>query len=96
MGKIAIERFIYEGLIDYYLRIPLRTAAVTAQINTHQQCQPQFFYAEYMPKKDYTMRDVLAKRLKLVIKFEDEKKRRLGASAKFIKDAQSGLYNKYY
>ena len=99
MVKKVIEPFIYGGQSEWYLRIPL------TQPKGHPRSvyYPQYFHTEYLKKTEYTFRQALERRLKLVIQFENEGRRkksngpghRICCSAKFIKQEEDGLYDKY-
>lgn len=96
--KKRIESFLYTGTSEWYLRIPL------SQPKGLPRCIyfPQFFHTEYLCKDRYTIRQALERRLKLVIQFENEGRRkkwngknRWCSSEKFIQDEKDGLYDKY-
>ena len=98
MGRKTIEPFIYDGILEWYLRIPLRQPKGQRAIGYDRQ----YFYTEYLSKQKYTMKQTLERRLELVIQFENEGKRRktqyknrLCDSAKFIQEEKDGLYDKY-
>ena len=98
MVKKVIEPFIYGGQLEWYLRIPL------TQPKGHPRSvyYPQYFHTEYLKKTEYTFRQALERRLKLVIQFENEGRRKVGkgstricSSPKFIQEEADGLYDKY-
>jgi hypothetical protein len=98
MGRKTISPFVYEGAIEYYLRIPLTKPKGFPK----DSYDPQYFYTEYLPKDEYSLRQVLARRLEKVIEFEKSGKRktysgqtRLCCSDKFIKEEAEGKYEKF-
>jgi len=62
MGKKTIETFIYDGMCDYYLRIPLTQPPG----NGPKDYSPQYWITKYFPKSDYTIRQVLDIRMEMV------------------------------
>lgn len=100
MGKKTIETFIYNGACDYYLRIPL-----TQPKGIRGTYSPQYFWTEYMPKNQFTLRQALERRLEMVKEAEKKGLRKTSAgtgfacrvktSAHFEKEEADGLYDKY-
>ena len=98
MVKKVIEPFIYTGQSDWYLRIPL-TQPKGCDRTFYDR---QYFHTEYLKKDQYTLRQVLSRRLQLVTQFENEGRRKIGkgstricSSTKFIQEEADGKYNKY-
>lgn len=95
MGKPVIETFIYDGICEWYLRIPLTR-------KKNQEYSPQSFLTEYMPKDKFTFKDVLERRMEMVVRAEEAGLRkkypfsiRAKSSETFIKEEADGLYEKY-
>ena len=65
MGKRTILSFIYDGFLDYNLRIPHSFA-------TAQAYNPDNFSGRYYAKSDYTLRDVINERLILMKDLEQK------------------------
>ncbi len=87
MVKRTIVSFIYDGMMDYNLRIPHSFATV-------KQYNPDNFSGRYYAKSDYTLRDVINERLILM---KDLEKKGLRSSksinAKKLKaDYEAGKY----
>jgi len=96
MGKKTIESFIYNGSSDWYLRIPY------TRPKGQSTYDPQLFYTEYLSKDEYSLRQVLTRRLEKVIELENEGLRkkckgfnRICGSEKFIKEEADGKYEVY-
>ena len=101
MGKKAIESFLYNGISEWYLRIPLKQPK-GAKGKRGEIYNPQYFKTEYLPKDKYSLLDALERRLEIVKDAEDKGLRNKIAfsntsktSAIFIKEATDGLYDKY-
>tara|TARA_R110000764_G_scaffold84853_3_gene165502 strand:- start:3559 stop:3876 length:318 start_codon:yes stop_codon:yes gene_type:complete len=102
MGKKTITTFIYNGVLDYYLRVPL-----TQPPGKKAEYSPQYFITEYYPKDSFTLRQVIERRLEIVKDAEAKglrKKKgitrqgfsfRIKDSAFFEKEEREGLYEKY-
>jgi len=102
MGKKTITTFIYDGALDWYLRVPL-----TQPPGKKAEYSPQYFITEYYPKDSFTLRQVIERRLEIVKDAEDKGLRkkqgvtrkgfsfRIKDSAFFEKEESEGLYEKY-
>lgn len=96
MGRKTIEAFIYNGALEWYLRIPY------TRPKGERTYDPQLFYTEYLSKDEYSLRQVLTRRLEKVIELENEGLRkkckgfnRICGSEKFIKEEADGKYEVY-
>ena len=87
MGKRTILSFIYDGMIDYNLRIPHSFATVQAY-------NPDNFSGRYYAKCDYTLRDVINERLILMKELEKQGLRSPKSinSKKLKADDEAGMY----
>ena len=61
--KSNIVSFIYDKFGAYYLRIPLIKTV------KGEDC-PEDWYCQYFPKSEYTVRDVIEERLKVMLMLE--------------------------
>ena len=88
MGKRTIISFIYDGMMDYNLRIPHSFATVQAY-------NPDNFSGRYYAKCDYTLRDVINERLILMKELEQKGLRSpISINAKKLKaDDEAGMYD---
>ena len=69
MARKLVVTFIYSGIAEWYLRVPLIKKEI------HLAYSPQDFYTEYLPKDKYTFRDAINRRLEVVKHLEDIGKR---------------------
>lgn len=95
MVKPTVLSFIYDGMVDWYLRIP------------HSQLKPGYnpdaFYCEYFHKKDHKLQDVIDRRLEVMKELERTGKRfpskynkgRFKSSVLFEEEERNGLYKKH-
>ena len=61
--KRSIVPFVYDKFGSYYMRIPL------TKIIKGQDC-PEDWYCRYFPKSEYTVREVVEERLKIMLELE--------------------------
>tara|TARA_R110000772_G_scaffold258742_2_gene376092 strand:+ start:544 stop:834 length:291 start_codon:yes stop_codon:yes gene_type:complete len=69
MGRRLVVTFIYSGIAEWYLRIPLIKRVVDLPYT------PDDFYTEYLPKDTYTFRDAINRRKEVVKHLEESGKR---------------------
>lgn len=103
MGKKTITTFIYDGAVDWYLRVPL----TKPKGMSCDEYSPQYFITEYYPKDSFTLRQVIERRQEIVKDAEAKGLRkkqgatrkgfsfRIKDSAFFEKEEREGLYEKY-
>tara|TARA_R110002096_G_scaffold38637_1_gene106565 strand:+ start:1143 stop:1442 length:300 start_codon:yes stop_codon:yes gene_type:complete len=60
MGKTTITPFIYDGMLDFMLRVPY----------SHTSSLPYPYKLEYFNKKEFSFQHVLDRRLELCREFE--------------------------
>ena len=100
MGKKTIETFIYDGISEWYLRIPLTKPSGIKHYD------PKYSWTEYLPKDKFTIRQAIDRRLELLKEAEERGLRRkvptatgfasrVKTSAFFEKQEADGLYDKY-
>lgn len=61
--KRGIVPFVYDKFGSYYMRIPLIKTV------RGQDC-PEDWYCQYFPKSEYTVRDVVERRLEIMLELE--------------------------
>jgi len=93
MGKKTITSFIYDGMLEWYLRVPYSNVGVVYK--------PDAFYSKYFSKREYTLQDVIDKRLEIMKQLERDGKRfvtentpRFITAKKIEDDERNGLYEK--
>ena len=70
MVRKLIVTFLYEGIIEWYLRVPMIKNV------TENPYTPQDFYTQYLLKDEYTFREANIRRLEIVKHLEETGKRR--------------------
>jgi len=96
MGKKTITGFIYDGSMDYYVRIPHANTGGVWKLDTYTH--------RYFPKREYSFQDVLDWRMKTMIELEANGKRgktrngcgKWHTAEKFAKEEASGMYAKFF
>ena len=96
-GKKTIISFIYDGYLDWYVRIP--------HSNTKGVCTADNYNHKYFSKRDHVFQDCIDWRLMMMKELEQKGLRTLTpgprargrwlSSAKFEKEALDGMYDKY-
>ena len=95
MGKRTIISFIYDGLMDWYVRIP--------HANTCGQWNLDNYVHKYFPKSEHTFQDAIDWRLNMMKKLEAEGKRgnvdkirgRWHTAKKFEEEEKAGMYKEF-
>jgi hypothetical protein len=70
MGRKLVVTFLYDGIIEWYLRVPM------IKNNPENGFTPQDFYTQYLLKDEYTFREANIHRLEVVKHLEEIGKRR--------------------
>jgi len=70
MARKLIVTFLYEGIIEWYLRVPM---IKNVKENPYT---PQDFYTQYLLKDEYSFREANSRRLEIVKHLEETGKRR--------------------
>lgn len=68
MGRRTISPFIYDGMLEYHLRIPFNP------ITPHEK-KKQHLYMKYYSKKEYTLEQVKVLRMNIIKEMESDGRR---------------------
>ena len=94
-GKRIIINFIYDGLMDWYVRIPYG--------NNGGVWNSRTYVYKYFPKSEHTFQDAIDWRLMMMKKLEAEGKRgnvdkikgRWHTAKKFEEEEKAGMYKEF-